>query len=102
VLLAIVAGLTHRDPDSAAPEMPEHVRALMMILPAIGLTLTALHFGSAIALYWTTSNLFTAGQTLAMRWFVTPAARGSGAERLMRLARGLGDGGRGSCISRRH
>ncbi|HZF27800.1 MAG TPA: membrane protein insertase YidC [Gammaproteobacteria bacterium] len=76
VLLAIVAGLTTAILALAAPEMPEHVRVLMMILPAICLALTALHFGSAIALYWTTSNLFTAGQTLAVRWFVArrPAA----------------------------
>ena len=81
VLLAIVAGLTTAILALAAPEMPEHVRAIMMILPAICLALTALHFGSAIALYWTTSNLFTAGQTLAARWLVSrrgeAAARGA-------------------------
>ncbi|HEX5047872.1 MAG TPA: membrane protein insertase YidC [Gammaproteobacteria bacterium] len=70
VLLAIVAGLTTAILALAAPEMPEHVRMLMMILPAVCLAFTALHFGSAIALYWTTSNLFTAGQTLAVRWVV--------------------------------
>jgi YidC/Oxa1 family membrane protein insertase len=70
VLLAIVAGVTTAILALAAPEMPEHVRALMMILPAVCLAFTALHFGSAIALYWTTSNLFTAGQTLAVRWVV--------------------------------
>ncbi|HET8696161.1 MAG TPA: hypothetical protein VFO94_01670 [Gammaproteobacteria bacterium] len=35
---------------------------------------TALHFGSAIALYWTTSNLFTAAQTLCVRWLVARRA----------------------------
>jgi YidC/Oxa1 family membrane protein insertase len=79
VLLAIVAGLTTAILALAAPEMPEHVRVLMMILPAICLALTALHFGSAIALYWTTSNLFTAGQTLAVRWFVARRATAASA-----------------------
>ena len=74
VLLAIVAGLTTAILALAAPEMPEHVRVLMMILPAVCLAFTALHFGSAIALYWTTSNLFTAGQTLAVRWVVARRA----------------------------
>ncbi|HET8698823.1 MAG TPA: YidC/Oxa1 family membrane protein insertase [Gammaproteobacteria bacterium] len=69
-LLAIVAGRTSAILALAAPEMPEHVRAVMMILPAICLALTALHFGSAIALYWTTSNIFTAAQTLCARWLV--------------------------------
>lgn len=77
VLLAIVAGLTTAILALAAPEMPEHVRMLMMILPAICLAFTALHFGSAIALYWTTSNLFTAGQTLAVRWVVARQAASS-------------------------
>jgi YidC/Oxa1 family membrane protein insertase len=76
VLLAIVAGLTTAILALAAPEMPEHMRALLMILPAICLALSALHFSSAIALYWTTSNLFTAAQTVAVRWFVARQAVG--------------------------
>ena len=70
VLLAIVAGVTTAFLTLAAPELPEHLRAVMLIVPAVLLTLMALKLASAIALYWATSNVFTAAQTVAVRALV--------------------------------
>jgi YidC/Oxa1 family membrane protein insertase len=79
VLLAIVAGLTTAFLALAAPEMPAHMRTIMTIIPVVCLALTALHFASALALYWATSNVFTAAQTFAVR--VVFARRTAGAGR---------------------
>jgi YidC/Oxa1 family membrane protein insertase len=70
VLLAIVAGVTTAFLTLAAPELPEQLRAVMLIVPAVLLTLMALKLASAIALYWATSNVFTAAQTVAVRALV--------------------------------
>jgi YidC/Oxa1 family membrane protein insertase len=67
VLLAIVAGLTTAFLALAAPELPAQMRMIMTIVPVVCLALTALHFASAIALYWATSNVFTAAQAFAVR-----------------------------------
>jgi YidC/Oxa1 family membrane protein insertase len=70
VLISIVAGVTTAFLALAAPDLPEHVRTVMLIVPAVMLAFTALHFASAIALYWATSNVFSAAQTLAVRTVV--------------------------------
>jgi YidC/Oxa1 family membrane protein insertase len=64
---AIVAGVTTALLTLAAPDLPEHVRMLMLIVPAVCLTLTAMHLASGLALYWATSNVFGAAQTVALR-----------------------------------
>jgi len=64
---AIIAGATTALLALAAPDLPEHVRTLMLIVPAVCLALTAMHFASGIALYWATSNVFSAAQTLTLR-----------------------------------
>jgi YidC/Oxa1 family membrane protein insertase len=64
---AILAGVTTGLLALVAPDMPEHVRVLMLIVPAVCLTLTAMHLASGLALYWATSNVFGAAQTLVLR-----------------------------------
>jgi membrane protein insertase Oxa1/YidC/SpoIIIJ len=43
------------------------MRLVILLLPAILCFLAALHFPSGIALYWITSNVLGAAQTLALR-----------------------------------
>ncbi len=64
---AIVAGVTTALLTLAAPDLPDHIRMVMLIVPAVCLALTAMHFASGIALYWATSNVFSAAQTLTLR-----------------------------------
>ena len=67
VVLAILAALSTAAAMALAPNMPEHVRLTIILLPAILCFFAALHFSSGVALYWITSNLFGAVQTLALR-----------------------------------
>lgn len=69
-LLAIVAGATTALMIMANPDLPEQARVLLILLPSIIAVFTALHFGSALALYWTTSNLFSMSQTFALRMVI--------------------------------
>jgi YidC/Oxa1 family membrane protein insertase len=66
-LLAILAALTTAVAMAAVPQMSEQMRLMIILLPAIFCFLAALHFSSGIALYWITSNLFGAVQSLALR-----------------------------------
>lgn len=66
-LLATSAALTTAAAIAAAPSMSEHMRLPIIVLPGIFCFIAALHFSSAIALYLTTTNLFSAAQMLAVR-----------------------------------
>jgi YidC/Oxa1 family membrane protein insertase len=67
VVLAILAALSTAAAMALAPNMPEHIRLTIILLPAILCFVAALHFSSGVALYWITSNLFGAVQTFALR-----------------------------------
>jgi len=66
VLLAVIAGLTTALMMSVNPDMPEQLRIIMIVLPSIVAIVAALHFSSALAIYWATSNTFSALQTAAL------------------------------------
>jgi membrane protein insertase Oxa1/YidC/SpoIIIJ len=51
---------------SVSPDMPEQLRILMIVLPTVIAVVAALQFSSALAIYWATSNTFSALQTLAL------------------------------------
>ena len=67
VALAILAALSTAAAMALAPNVPEHMRLMLLLLPAILCFVAALHFSSGVALYWITSNLFGAAQTFALR-----------------------------------
>jgi YidC/Oxa1 family membrane protein insertase len=73
-VLAILAALTTAAAMAVAPQMSEHARLIMVLLPAILCFIAALHFSSGVALYWITSNLFGAIQTLVLRQTMRRAA----------------------------
>jgi YidC/Oxa1 family membrane protein insertase len=66
-ILAILAAVTTAAAMAVAPQMPEQMRLLLILLPAVFCLLAALHLSSGIALYWITSNAFGTAQTLALR-----------------------------------
>lgn len=66
-VLAILAALSTAAAMAVAPHMSEQARFIIVLLPAILCFVAALHFSSGVALYWITSNLFGAAQTLALR-----------------------------------
>lgn len=71
-ILCIVAAVSTAAAMAVAPQMSEHTRVILILLPAILCFFAALHFSSGVALYWVTSNLFGAVQTLALRWTMRP------------------------------
>lgn len=73
---AILAGVTTALLALAAPDLPDHVR--MLIVPAVCLALTAMHFASGVALYWATSNVFSAAQTFVLRAVIARRAAAGG------------------------
>lgn len=66
-IMAIVAALSTAAAMVVAPHLSEQTRLVIVLLPAILCFFAALHFSSGMALYWITSNLFGAIQTLALR-----------------------------------
>jgi YidC/Oxa1 family membrane protein insertase len=67
IILAILAAVTTAAAMAVEPDMPEQMRWLLILLPAVFCLLTALHLSSGIALYWITTNTFGAAQTIALR-----------------------------------
>lgn len=66
VALALIAGLTTMLMMAVNPDLPEQVRLLMIIVPSVIAIVAALQFSSALAIYWATSNTFSALQTVVL------------------------------------
>jgi len=75
VWLALIAGLTTMLMMAANPDLPESMRLLIIVIPSILAFLVALKFCSALAVYWTASNCFSALQTSALHWMVAHRIR---------------------------
>jgi YidC/Oxa1 family membrane protein insertase len=75
VALAVIAGLTTALMMVVNPDLPEHVRIFMIVLPSVLAIVAALQFSSALALYWATSNTFSAIQTVALHAIVRQRIR---------------------------
>jgi YidC/Oxa1 family membrane protein insertase len=70
VALALIAGLTTALMMAVNPDLPEQVRLFMIIVPSVIAIVAALQFSSALAIYWATSNTFSALQTVVLHAFV--------------------------------
>lgn len=66
-ILGILAALSTAVAMAVAPQMSEHTRLILILLPAVLCFFAALHFSSGVVLYWVASNLCGAAQTLALR-----------------------------------
>jgi YidC/Oxa1 family membrane protein insertase len=65
-LLALIAGVTTALMMAANPDLPEQLRVFMIVLPSVIAVVAALQFSSALAIYWATSNTFSAIQTVVL------------------------------------
>lgn len=63
---ALLAGFATMLVMLLAPELPEHLRLWIVVVPGVLTLVAALKVGSALALYWVVSNCFAAIQTLAL------------------------------------
>jgi YidC/Oxa1 family membrane protein insertase len=62
-VFAILAALTTMLMMAANPDLPEQMRLILILVPSILAALMALKFCSALAVYWTVSNCYSAIQT---------------------------------------
>ncbi len=75
VALALIAGLTTALMMAVNPDLPEQVRLLMIIVPSVIAVVAALQVSSALAIYWATSNTFSALQTVVLHAVVRRGLR---------------------------
>ncbi len=61
VLGALLAGLTTALVMMANPDLPDQMRLMLILVPSILAAVAALKFCSALAVYWTVSNCYSAG-----------------------------------------
>ncbi len=69
-VFAILAALTTVLMMAANPDLPEQMRLILILVPSILAALMALKFCSALAVYWTVSNCYSAIQTSVLHYVV--------------------------------
>jgi YidC/Oxa1 family membrane protein insertase len=72
---ALLAGLTTLLMITANPELPEQMRLILILVPSILAAVMALKFCSALAVYWTVSNCYSAVQTGVLHYVVARRIR---------------------------
>jgi YidC/Oxa1 family membrane protein insertase len=72
---ALLAGLTTMLVMAANPDLPESMRLILILVPSILAAVAALKFCSALAVYWTVSNCYTAIQTSVLHYVVARRIR---------------------------
>jgi YidC/Oxa1 family membrane protein insertase len=80
-VFAMLAALTTMLMMAANPDLPEQMRVMLILIPSILAAIAALKFCSALAVYWTVSNCYSAVQTGAMHYVVARRIK-SGAVRI--------------------
>ena len=80
-VFAVLAALTTMLMMAANPDLPEQMRVMLILVPSILAAIAALKFCSALALYWTVSNCYSAAQTGAMHYILARRIK-SGAVRI--------------------
>lgn len=65
--LALLAAASTAALMAINPDMPEQMRTILILVPTVLALWAAMHFGSALAIYWTTSNCVSMLQTAAIR-----------------------------------
>jgi YidC/Oxa1 family membrane protein insertase len=74
-VLALLAGATTALMMAVNPDLPEQMRTFMILVPSILALVFALKLCSALAIYWTASNCFSAAQTLVLHRVVARRIR---------------------------
>jgi len=67
---AVLAGLSTMLLMAANPDLPEQMRLILILVPSIFAVIAALKFCSALAVYWTVSNCFSAVQSRVLHHVV--------------------------------
>ena len=73
--LAVAAGAATMLLMAMNPDLPEHTRLILVVVPAIFTVIAALKVSAALSLYWATTNVFSGAQTIALRLVLSRRAR---------------------------
>ena len=77
---AVLAGLTTMLLMAANPDLPEQMRLILILVPSTLAAIAALKFCSALAVYWTVSNCFSALQSSVLHYVVARRIRSGAVE----------------------
>jgi YidC/Oxa1 family membrane protein insertase len=80
-VFALLAAVTTMLMMAANPDLPEQMRVMLILIPGILAAIAALKFCSALAVYWTVSNCYSAIQTGALHYTIARRIK-SGAVRI--------------------
>lgn len=69
-VFAVLAALTTMIMIAANPDLPEQMRVMLIVIPSILAAVAALKFCSALAVYWTVSNCYSAIQTSVLHYTI--------------------------------
>ena len=69
-VFALLAAVTTMLMMAANPDLPEQMRVTLILIPSILAAIAALKFCSALAVYWTVSNCYSAIQTGALHYTI--------------------------------
>jgi YidC/Oxa1 family membrane protein insertase len=72
---AVLAGLATMLAVAANPDLPQHMRLLLILVPSIFAAVAALKLCSALAVYWTVSNCYSAIQTSVLHHVIAKRIR---------------------------
>jgi YidC/Oxa1 family membrane protein insertase len=72
---ALLAGLATLIMMAANPDLPDQMRLILILVPSVLAAMAALKFCSALAVYWTVSNSYSAVQTGVMRYVISRRIR---------------------------
>ena len=72
---AVLAGLATLIMMAANPDLPDQMRLILILVPGVLAAIAALKFCSALAVYWTVSNSYTAVQTGVMHYVISRRIR---------------------------
>jgi YidC/Oxa1 family membrane protein insertase len=72
---AVLAGLTTVLVMAANPDLPEQMRLILIVVPSLLAAIAALKFCSALAVYWTVSNAYSAIQTGVLHYVIARRIR---------------------------
>jgi len=64
---AVIAGAATMALMAMNPNLPEHMRLILIVVPALFAFIAALKFSAALSLYWTTTSVFAGAQTMVLR-----------------------------------
>jgi YidC/Oxa1 family membrane protein insertase len=73
--IAVIAGAATMALMATNPDLPDHMRLILIVIPGLFALVAALKVSAALCVYWTTTNVFSGAQTVVLRAVLRHRAR---------------------------